>query len=337
MSTFDLTSGYHQIPMKKDISKTAFVTKYGMYEFKIMLFGVCNGPATCQRLMELLLHGLQWQICLIYLDIIIVFSYDFEEHMSRLDTVLNRILESGLKLKPEKCELLKSEVTFLGHVISDKGIRPNPDNTVKILSWPVPKTVPEVQQLLGMGSYYRRFIKDLSAMVKPLTDLTKKSKSFEWTEECQIAFEKLKQDSLVQIAWLFQEMKVNIMDTDACDTAIGAVLSQIQEGTLKVIAYGSRTLNKAERNYCITDKELLAVRYFIEYYRQYLLGRKFCVRTDHQALIWLFSMKEPKGRIARWLEILSSFDFYIEYRPGSKHGNPDALSKCYNPIVSVQM
>ncbi|XP_071144097.1 uncharacterized protein [Mytilus edulis] len=333
MSTFDLTSGYHQIPMKKDdISKTAFVTKYGLYEFKTMPFGVCNGPATCQRLMELVLHGLQWQICLIYLDDIIVFSNGFEEHMSRLDTVLNRILESGLKLKPEKCELLKSEVTFLGHVVSDEGIRPNPDNTAKILSWPVPKTVTEVRQLLGMGSYYRRFIKDLSAMVKPLTDLTKKSKSFEWTKECQIAFEKLKQAfTSTDIMAFPRDEGEYYLDTDACDTAIGAVLSQIQDGTLKVIAYGSRTLNKAERNYCITDKELLAVRYFIEYYRQYLLGRKFCVRTDHQALIWLFSMKEPKGRIARWLEILSNFDFSIEYRPGSKHGNADALSRCYNP------
>jgi hypothetical protein len=122
-----------------------------------------------------------------------------------------------------------------------------------------------------------------------------------------------------------------LLDTDACDTAIGAVLSQIQDGHLRVIAYGSRTLNQAEGNYCITDKELLAVRYFIEYYRQYVLGRTLTVRTDHQALIWLFSLKEPKGRIARWVEILSAFDFTVEYRPGNKHGNADAMSRCLNP------
>ena len=121
------------------------------------------------------------------------------------------------------------------------------------------------------------------------------------------------------------------LDADACNTAIGAVLSQFQDGQLRVIAYGSRKLNKAERNYCITDKELLAVRYFIEYYRQYLLGRKFCFRTDQQALIWLFILKEPKGRIARWLEILSTVDFSVEYRAGPKHGNADTMSRCFNP------
>ncbi|CAC5401722.1 unnamed protein product [Mytilus coruscus] len=205
---------------KDDISKTAVVTKYGLYEFKTMPFGVCNGPVTCQRLMELVLHGLQWQMCVIYLD-----------------------------------DILKSEVTFVGHVISDKGIRPNPDNTVKILSWSVPKTVTEVRPLLDMGSYYRRFIKDVSAMFKPLTDLTKKSKSFEWTNECQIAFEKLKQAfPSTDIMSFPRDEGEYYLDTNACDTAFGAVLSHVQDGTLKVIAYGSRTLNKAERNYCIKTK-----------------------------------------------------------------------------------
>ena len=121
------------------------------------------------------------------------------------------------------------------------------------------------------------------------------------------------------------------LDADTCNTAIGAVLSQFQDGQLRVIAYGSRKLNKAERKYCITDKELPAVRYFIEYYRQYILGRTFCVQTDHQALIWLFSLKEPKGRIGRWLEILSAFDYSVEYRAGPKHGNADTISRCFNP------
>lgn len=120
-----------------------------------------------------------------------------------------------------------------------------------------------------------------------------------------------------------------ILDTDACDTGIGAVLSQLQDGREKVLAYGSRTLNK--RNYCVTDKELLAVRYFTEYFKQYLLGQKFIVRTDHQALVWLYKLKEPKGRIARWIEILSAYNFEIEYRPGPRHGNADGLSRCPNP------
>jgi hypothetical protein len=332
-STFDLTSGYHQIPVKReDVPKTAFVTRYGLFEFLAMPFGVCNGPKTCQRLMEMVLNGLQWQSCLIYLDDVIVFSDNFNDHMKRLETVLDRMSKAGLKFKPEKCQLLRKEVTFLGHVVSEKGVQPNPDNIAKILAWPTPKTVTEVRQVLGMGSYYRRFIKDFSILVRPLTDLTKKSKAFTWTDECSKAFERLKLAfTSTEIMGFPKDEGGFYLDTDACNTAIGAVLSQFQDGQLRVIAYGSRTLNKAERNYCITDKELLAVRYFIEYYRQYLLGRKFCVRTDHQALIWLFSLKEPKGRIARWLEILSAFDFSVEYRAGPKHGNADTMSRCFNP------
>lgn len=332
-STFDVTSSYHQIPVKEsDIPKTAMVTKYGLFEYLRLPFGVTNGPGTCQRLMELILQGLQWQICLIYLDDVICYSRSFEEHLTRLDLVLSRIKDSGLKLKPEKCELLKTEVTFLGHLISDKGVLPNPDNTSRILSWPAPKTVTEVRQILGLSSYYRRFIKNHSAIVKPLTELTRKDKVFEWTDECQKAFDTLKSAFVSPDIMAFPKDEGEYyLDTDACDHSIGAVLSQMQDGQLKVIAYGSRTLNKAECNYCITDKELLAARHFMEYYRQYLLGRKFCLRTDHQPIVWLMSIKEPKSRIARWLEILSSFNFSIEYRPGLKHGNSDALSRCPNP------
>jgi hypothetical protein len=155
-STFDLTSGFHQIPVNpRDVHKTAFVTKNGLYEYKTLPMGLCNGPPTCQRLMELVLNGLQWQICLIYLDDVIVFGSSFSEHIQRLETVLQRILDAGLKLKHEKCTILKPEVTFLGHVVSQKGIKPNPDNIAKILSWPAPKNVSEVRQILGMGSYYR--------------------------------------------------------------------------------------------------------------------------------------------------------------------------------------
>ena len=298
---FRLTSGSHQIPVRsQDIPKTAFATKYRLYEYKTLPMGLCNWPPTCQRLMELVLNGLQWQICLIFLDDIIVFGSSFMEHIQRLEIVLQRILDAGLKLKPEKCQILKPEVTFLGHVVSKHGVKPNPDNISKILSLPVPKSVTEVRQILGMGSYYRRFIKNFSMLVKPLTELTKKSNEFIWTEKCQNAFDNLKQAFISpQIMAYPQDCGEFILDTDACDTGIGAVLSQNQNGEIRVIAYGSRTLNHAECNYCITDKELLAVRYFVEYYRQHLLGRTFTVRTDHQALIWLFSLKEPKGRIAR--------------------------------------
>ena len=294
--------------------------------------GLSTACATFQRLMELILQGLNWQTRIIYLDDIVVFGSSFQEHLQRVEEVLHRIHDSGMKLKPEKCNLFQKKVTFLGHVVSSEGILPNPDNITKILQWPRPTTVTEVIQLLGMGSYYRKFIKNFAKLVRPLVDLTKKGRQFIWSDECERVFTKLKEcfSSPDILAYPLDEGDY-ILDTDASDMAIGGVLSQIQNGTEKIIAYGSRSLNKSEKNYCITDKELLALLYFVEYFRQYLLGRRFTVRTDHQALVWLFKLKEPKGRIARWLEILSYFNFSVEYRPGHKHGNADSMSRCENP------
>ena len=333
-STLDITSAYNQVPVKEqDIPKTAFVTRCGLYEYTTMPFGLSNSPATFQRVMELALSGLQWQICLIYLDDVIVFGKDFDEHICRLQEVLSRIKQANMKLKPIKCHFFQDEVKFLGHVVSKDGVLPNPDNIQKIVDWPVPRSVTEVRAFLGMGNYYRRFVKDFSKVVQHLTQLTKKEHRFSWTPECQIAFEKVKQvlTGPDVMAYPLESGGEFILDTDACDVSIGAVLSQKQDGVERVIAYGSRTLNKAERNYCVTDRELLAVKYFIEQYKHYLLGRKFVVRSDHQALKWLFSLKDPKNRIARWIEDLSAYDFVIEYRPGRRHGNADAMSRCPNP------
>lgn len=238
-STFDLTSGYHQIPVSPlDIPKITFSTKYGLYEFRTMPFGVCNGAATCQRLMELVFQRIQWQICLIYLDDVIVYSKNFEEHVQRLDLVLERIVEAGLKLKPEKCEMFRSKVVFLGYVDSEKGIEPNPDNVANILSLSPPKTVKEVRQVVGMGSYYRRCIQNSSSVVRPLIELTKKNKSFDCTLECQTAFNTLKSAFTSTGIMGFPRDKGEFyLDTDVSDYQIGAVLSQMQDGQLKVISY----------------------------------------------------------------------------------------------------
>lgn len=183
-----------------------------------------------------------------------------------------------------------------------------------------------------MASYYRRFVKDLSHIVRPMVQLTKKGVDFIWSDICKQSFTEIKSILISAPVMSYpRDEGEYILDTDACNVRIGAVLSQVQEGQEKVISYGSRTLNRAETNYCVTDKELSALRYFVEYYRQYLLGRKFLVRTDHWALVWLFGLKEPKGRIARWLEICSAFDFSIQHRPGKKHGNADSMSRCPSP------
>lgn len=333
-SSFDLTSGYFQIPLKKtDVPKSAFACKYGLFEMKRMPFGLNNAASTCQRTLELALQGLQWITCLIYIDDIIVFGATLDEHVSRVDEVLERIKAAGLKLKPEKCNLLQNEVVFLGHVVSGKGVLPDPCNVAKILQWPKPCTSKQVKQFVATGSYYRRFVKNFAKIARPLIDLTKSGQPFVWDSGCENAFNQIKQ-ALVSpeiMGYPRSEGGWFLLDVDASGVGIGGVLAQEQEGRERVIAYGSRTLNKAERNYCVTEKELLAVVYFTQYFRQYLLGRKFRVRTDHQALVWLFSLKEPSGKIARWVEILAQFDMEIEYRPGKKQAHCDALSRCMNP------
>ena len=298
-----------------------------------MPFGLNNAALTFQRTMELALSNLQWITCLIYIDDIIVFGKTFEQQLSRVEEVLERIKAAGLKLKPEKTEMLQKVVVFLGHVVSGKGVRPNPTNIEKITSWPKPKYAKQVKQLVAMGSYYRRYVRDFVSMVRPMIDLTKKGKKFLWTEACDRSFDSMKK-ALVSTDMMGYPMNVGgdfILDVVASDIGIGGILHQIQEGRERVIAYASRALNKAEKNYCITEQELLAVRYCVEHFRQYLLGRKFWVRSDHQALVWLFRLRELRGKIARWLEILSLYDFCIEYRPGKQQGHCDALSRCENP------
>ena len=177
-----------------------------------------------------------------------------------------------------------------------------------------------------MGNYYRRFIREYSQKMQPLINLTKEKVPFVWTSECEVAFNHLKQ-TLVRPETMANPLKKGqfILDTDARLETISAILSQVQEGKEHVIAYGSQTLSPTERNYCVTDRELLAVLYFTKYYRHYLKGSTFTVRTDHQALGWLFSLRKPKDRIAHWIVHFSEFTFSVEYRPGNKHGNADAM------------
>ena len=248
-SCFDVTSGYHQIPVRgSDVPKTAFCTKYGLFEYTSMPMGLTNSPATFQRLMEIALRGLQWHTCLIYLDDIVVFGTNFEEHLNRVEEVLDRLQVAGLKLKPEKCQLFQLEVDFLGHVVSADGVRPNPHNIAKIEQWPVPTNVTGVRQILGMGNYYRRFVKNYSALVRPLTDLTRKGVEFKWSAACIEAFNALKL-ALVgsEIMAYPKESGLFILDTDASDSQIAGILSQMQDGRERVISYGSRVLGKAEK------------------------------------------------------------------------------------------
>ena len=329
-STLDLISGYWQVEVDpQDKPKTAFATPDGLFEFNVMPFGLCNAPATFQRLMNMVLAGLQWTNCLVYLDDVIVMGRTFEEHLHNLATVFDRLQEANLKLKPQKCAFAKKQVTFLGHIVSPRGIATDPEKTAKVANWPEPQSPKEVQQFLGLASYYRRFIKDFASIAKPLHRLTEKASTFRWTQECTHAFEELRKRLVSSPVLAFPDYrKPFILDTDASDLGIGAVLSQVQEdGQERVVAYASRVLSKPERRYCVTRKELLAVVAFVQHFRSYLLGSRFTLRTDHGSLTWLWNFKEPQGQLARWLEKLQEFDFTILHRPGKRHGNADALSR----------
>ena len=311
-----------------DRQKTAFTTRRGLFEFSVMPFGLCNAPATFERLMETVLRGLQFETCLIYLDDIIVFGKTFEEMVDNLSKVFNRLETAGLKLKPKKCVLFARQVEFLGHIVSSEGISTSPAKTKAVESWMVPRNITEVRSFLGLCSYYRKFVKDFASIAKPLHDLTAKDKSFKWSEDCQISFDKLKQALMSEPILAHPDFsKEFILDTDASDKAIGAVLSQVIDGKERVCAYASRCLSKSERRYCVTRKELLAVTYFVKYFRHYLYGQQFLVRTDHSSLRWRMRFKNPEGQFARWIDVLSTYNFRIEHRPGRLHANADAMSR----------
>ena len=268
-----------------------------------MPFGLCNGPATFQRLMNILLAGIQWTSCLVYLDDIIVLGKTFQNHLQHLSQVFQKLRDANLKLKVQKCSFCQESVQFLGHIVSSKGLAADPAKIQRVIDWPIPTTKREVQQFLGLVSYvyYRRFIRNCAQIAKPLHQLTEQSKSFCWTVECNQAFQRLREQLTTPPVLVFPDFtKEFMLDTDVSDQGIGAVLSQIQsDGQEKVNAYASCLLNKAERHYCITRKELLAVVVFLNHFRQYLLGRKFTLRTDHGSLLWLCNFKEPEGQLAR--------------------------------------
>ena len=329
ISTLDLQAGYWQVEMApEDKEKTAFITKYELFQHMRMSFGLCNAPGTFQRAMEVAMSGLQWKSLLVYIDDLIIISANLEEHLTQLAEVLDRLRQYGLKLKPKKCDLLQREVVFLGHLVNGDGIQTNPALVRDIAKRTAPRTLRELQAFLGLCNYYRRFVPGYARVAEPLNRLLAKKAKFEWGAPQQEAFEELKQCLTDSPTLAYPQAEGTfILDTDASDVSIGAVLSQEQEGKERVVAYASSQLEPAHQRYCVTRRELLAVVQFTRMFRHYLLGRKFILRTDHSSLTWLFRFKAPQGQLARWLEELSQYNFSIVHRAGKKHANADALSR----------
>ena len=328
-STMDLRSGYYQTMLDpRDSEKTAFITRSGQYKFTRLSMGLTNAPSQFQRLMDLTMAGLVWDACLVFLDDVIVFASTFETHLERLKLVFERLIQANLKLKPSKCQLFRREVRFLGHVVSSKGIAADPEKIRAVANWPRPRNLHEVRGFLGLSGYYRRFIESYSSIAKDLHKLTEKGQPFVWQAEQETAFQTLK-ERLVTAPILASPTDdgMYVLDTDASQVGLGAVLQQQQGDRLVVIAYASRLLSATERNYSTTKRETLAVVFAFKSFRQFLLGRHFRLRVDHSALTYLRSTPEVMGQAARWLDFIEEFDFSCEHRAGRSHGNCDALSR----------
>ena len=349
-SSLDLASGYYQISMAEDDkAKTAFISPFGLFEFNRLPFGLSNAPATCQRLMQSALHEHIFRLMLVYLDDILVYSDTFDKHLENLQIVFNRLREMGVRLNPNKCKIARPEVQFLGHRISAEGIATDPEKRRAVNDFPTPTTLKEVRSFVGLASYYRRFVKGFSQIAKPLHNLTtnvhkeypkdpgkgeKKSLGKLWTPECEKAFLDLKIAlTTAPVLGYADYTRDFIVETDACATGLGAVLSQKQDdGPPRVIAYASRTVRPSESsaNYSSMKLELLALKWAIcEKFRSYLLGHRFVAFTDNNPLAHWKTAKV--GAVEqRWLAEMAAFDFEVKYKPGRNNQNADALSR--NPV-----
>ena len=337
-TSLDLKSGYWQVELDEEsIPYTAFtVGPLGFYECLCMPFGLTNAPATFQRLMESCLGDLHLNWCIIYLDDIIVYSETPEEHLQRLEAVFQKISKAGLKLKPSKCEFFRPEITYLGHVVSSRGIATDPKKIRAIQQWPQPTTVTEVRRFTGLTNYYRKFVHGYARVAHPLHNLVsgknakKKRSVVEWTEDCEQSFDQLKllcSDTPV-LAYPDYKQKFKLY-TDASESGLGAVLAQIKEdGLERPVAYASRTLSKSEQNYDAHKLEFLALKWAItDRFHEYLYGGTFDVYTYNNPLTYILTSAKLDATGQRWVASLGPYNFSLHYNPGRQNTVADSLSR----------
>ena len=338
-TTLDCNSGYWQIPVHPDDrDKTTFTSHYGIYRFLRLPFGLRNAPATFQRAIDIILSGVKWKTCLVYLDDVIVFSKSRQDHLSHVAEALTLLGNAGLSLKLKKCHFFAETVDYLGHVIRPGRLGVAEKNTNALKAAPLPRTQTELRSFLGLCNVYRRFVPRFSAIAAPLNALLAKGTPPQLgplPSAAITAFNLLRERLLSPPVLALPRAEGALwLDTDASDGQLGCCLIQNQpDGKSLPLGYWSRTLNAAERNYSTTEKECLAIVWAVTHLRPYLEGTEFTVRTDHHALRWVMNLSDAQGRLARWRLRLAEFTFKVEYHPGIAHHAADAMSRIPHQAV----
>lgn len=328
-SKLDFKGGYHQVPIDERVRlKTAFVTRSNLWEYNVMPQGICNGPPTFQRIVNKVLGRLQWQFVLAYIDDIIIYSKTIEEHLNHVDQVLSLLYNANFRLNPNKCLFVQQQIQFLGHEIDEQGIRPCPEKTRAILNLPTPKTIKAATSFVKMAEYYRSHIPNFSMLAQPLFDLTKKNSRFEWKDTQQEAFDQIKNCLINRPLLHFPDSNRQfIIQVDASDYGIGAVLMQNVDQSDKPIAYMSQKLNQQQRNWNTTEKECFAVVSSIKKWHHYVSGRHFFIKTDHHSLCWLNKNHKNNPKLNRWRMFLQDYSFTIKHVKGKSNCVADCLSR----------
>ena len=329
----DIRQAFHRIrmdPNHEDL--TTFRTRYGAYKYKVMPFGLANGPSSFQRYINDALIDFLDEFCSAYVDDVLIYSDSLEEHKIHVRRVLERLQKAGLQVDLDKCEFHVHKTKFLGFIVGVDGVSVDPDKIAAIVDWQQPDTVKGVQSFLGFCNFYRKFIRDYGRIAKPLNNLTRKGEGFYWSDDCQAAFEELKR-RLVEAPVLahFRPGRDTKVETDASDGVVAGVLSQLgEDGEWHPVAFYSSTMAPAETRYGIHDKELLAIIRALENWRAELVGmlsKEFLIVTDHKALEYFSEKRKLNGRQVRWVEFLAQYNFQLTYRPGTQNAAADALSR----------
>lgn len=331
-SVIDMARGYFQVPIAEvDRCKTAFMANNKLYQFKVMPLGLANAPSTYSRLMNMVLKGLTWKTCLVYLDDTIIFSKSFEDHLVHLEEVLTRIVNANLKLRPDKCTFAADDVHYLGYVITPYGIKPDPNKVSSIVSLPFPKTPRELVRFLGATRFYQMFIHDFSDIAYPLYKAAQSLSKFRRLSALQStrdAFELLKTKLSTSPVLAYPDFSKDfVVQCDASIKAVGAVIGQLNNNQFQPVSYASRHLTKTETRYTTTERELLAITYAAHKFRPYLYGRSCTFVTDHKPLATLKELHDPLGRIGRLFSHLKDMNYKIVYQPGAENVTADMLSR----------